>query len=69
MPDYRITRSNAEECGSIIESFGAKNDIEAKERFVEKYKYNPNYSWDCLRLIRIVQTEKTVVVDSYNAPK
>ncbi len=31
-------------------------------KFFENYKYNPNYVWDYLKLIRIDQEEKTTII-------
>jgi hypothetical protein len=45
------------------EHIEARNDIEAREIFTKEYKNNFSHSWNDLSLEKVIQTEKTVILD------
>ena len=50
------------EVGKIIVEDNEKADENAIREFNDKFKYNKNYGWDWLHLLRIDQEEKTTLI-------
>ena len=65
MKTYEVFSSRFDVSESRVNSFQSENDDLAMREFYRRYVANPNYAWDNLRLVEVVQerVERHVAVD------
>lgn len=59
---YRVMSSRFDIQEHLVGAFEAEDDNEANRIFDRDFRYNQNYGWDWLRLLRIDQEEKTTQI-------
>jgi len=63
MNNYRVVSGRWDSGPDEVKKFRAKSDRRAKTRFKKDFVDNKNYSWDHLKLVRILKSGKEKQVD------